>query len=267
MKTDFFIKEGLKLWYMIPTVTLAKYVNGCVPLIPYRPAAANIMATHNCNSRCLTCSMWRNKSTGELSAGEIADILGQLKEIGVRRVCFSGGEPTLRPDLPQLIRQARDTGFKKVLIVSNGLAWNIRKAREYLENGLNRVTISIDGIGDVNDRQRGIKGAYSKSRETLETLVDLRETDYPDLDIEVETTISQLNIEHYYEMIKLCKQLKVSWMVSIFEDVSFQFENVPDTELAMNDKDMITEAMGRMHRMKRGYSLSPIITNTVVSGI
>ncbi len=267
MKRDFFIKEGLKLWYMIPTVTLAKYAQSFFPLIPFRPAAANIMATHNCNSRCLTCSMWQNKSSGELTAAEIYDILGQLKEVGVRRVCFSGGEPTLRSDLPQLIRKARDIGFKKVLVASNGLSWSSRKAREFLENGVNRITISIDGVGDVNDRQRGVKGAYEKSMDTLRMLVDLREKAYPDLDVEVETTITHLNLDHFSEVIRVCKELKVSWMVSIFETVSFQFRSVDAAELMMNDKAEIEAAIARLHRMKKGYSLSPIISHVAIDRI
>ena len=267
MKRNFFIKEGLKLWYMIPAITLAKYAGSFFPLIPFRPAAANIMATHNCNSRCRTCSMWRNKSSGELTADEIGDILEQLKEAGVRRICFSGGEPTLRPDLPQLIRKARDIGFKKVLVTSNGLSWSSNKAREFLENGLNRVAISIDGVGDINDRQRGVKGGYQKSMDTIRTLVDLREKAYPDLDIEIETTITHLNMNYFSEVIRLCKELNVSWMVSIFEAVSFQFKSVDVSELVMQDKDEIEAAMAELHRMKKGYSLSPIISHVAIDRI
>lgn len=267
MKRDFFIKEGLKLWYMIPTVTLAKYAHSFVPLIPYRPAAANIMATQNCNSRCVTCSMWRSKSSGELSSDEICDIMNQLKEMGVRRVCFSGGEPTLRPDLPQLIRKAREIGFKKVLITSNGLSLSSDRARELLESGLNRIAISIDGVGDAHDRQRGVKGAFNKSLETVKTLTDLRDKAYPDLDIEVETTITQLNLASFDEVIKLCKELNVSWMVSIFESVSFQFNSIDTTGLVMKDRDGIKKAISRLHHMKRGYSLSPVISHVALDRI
>jgi len=267
MKISTFLKEGMRLWYMLPPVTLAKYARALFPLIPYRPAAGNIMATHNCNSRCLTCSMWNTKSSEELSTEEMCDVMDQLKEVGVRRIGFSGGEPTLRTDLPQLIRHAHDLRFKHILVCSNGLSWNRRKAQEYLDNGLNRVTISIDGIGEIHDKQRGIEGAYEKSIETVRMLVDLRKEKYHDLDIEVETTITQGNLTHFVEVVKLCRQLDVGWMLSMFETVSLQFNSIDSSELRISRQEDLEGAISQLHRMKKSYPLSPVISHVALERV
>lgn len=267
MKLGFFINEGLRLAYILPPVTLAKYNNNLFRFIPYHPTAANILVTHNCNSRCQTCAMWRSKSSGELTTEEIVNIMAQLKLAGTRRISFSGGESTLRSDLPDLIKEAKRLDFKHILVASNGLSWNINKAQEYLKNGCNRVTISIDGIGEVHDKQRGIKGAYDKSMQTVMMLLNLRKNEYPDLDIELETTITRNNLSSFADVIKLCKELNVGWMLSVFENDSFQFKGVDSSNLKMDQNEEIVKGINQLHHSFRHYPLSPIISHVALERV
>lgn len=262
MKRSFFFKEGLKQWYLVPTVTLAKYINRFFSLIPFHPAAGNIMVTHNCNSRCLMCSFWKNKSTGELTTAEMYDVLSQLREVGVRRIAFAGGEPLLRDDLSLLIRKARDLKFEKILIMTNGLLWNERKARGFLENGLNRVSLSIDGVGDANDMQRGIKGSYKKSMETLSLLTNLRNKEFGNLDIEVATTLTQITLDSIPELLKICKEFKVSCIIQILEMTSFWSRSLNLSNITIKNKEIIDTMIDRFHYMKKGgYPISIIFSH------
>lgn len=150
---------------------LAKHRKEILRTIPMTPKGAGINITHNCNSRCITCNMWKSKSTNELTTAELQDILTQLKDIGVVGVGFEGGEPLLRNDLPQIVERAHQLGFESINMMTNGLLLTKKKTENLIQKGLTGIGVSIDGIGETHDLARGVKGAYEKSLKALEELV------------------------------------------------------------------------------------------------
>ena len=86
-----------------------------------KPIWANVRVTENCNSRCITCYAWKNNSQNELTTEEMKDALHQLRDVGVRNLIFVGGEPLLRPDIGELIKEASLVGFENIIVVTNGL--------------------------------------------------------------------------------------------------------------------------------------------------
>jgi len=58
--------------------------------------------TYRCNARCVMCNIWQSEGTGELSIEEWDGILGDRLFAGIESVSLTGGEPTLRQDLPEL---------------------------------------------------------------------------------------------------------------------------------------------------------------------
>ncbi len=191
----------------------------------------------------------------------------QMKEIGVRRVCFSGGEPTLRSDLADLIHDAHSLQFRFILITTNGLSLTRDKARRYLENGLNRITISIDGIGESHDLQRGVKGAYEKTLSAVKMLAELRDNEFPNLDIELETTLTLHTIEKAGDVIRLCQKLNVGWMMSVFENDSFQFRDIEGSDLRVKDPAVLHQAFAEIRRLKRGSAVSPMIGHVAIDRV
>ena len=110
--------------------------------------------THRCNLRCLYCNFPFLK-TLELTTSQWTDVLDQLAGLGCRRVTFLGGEPLLRPDLPDLLSYARRRGISCV-VSTNGLLVPERiKALRPLQT----LVISLDAAGPANDEVRG-KGVY-----------------------------------------------------------------------------------------------------------
>jgi GTP 3',8-cyclase len=109
-----------------------------------------ISVTDRCNFRCLYCMpeeglAWLPKHE-ILSYEEIADVVGQLAPLGLRRLRISGGEPTIRPNLDELIRLLRAVpGIEDIALSTNG-ARLPRIAQLYREAGLDRVNISADSL-------------------------------------------------------------------------------------------------------------------------
>ncbi len=118
--------------------------------------------TKRCNLRCIHCYARAENETyrgNELSTDEGKRLIDDLAEFGVPVILFSGGEPVLRKDLPELIDYAVKKGLRAV-ISTNGTLITEEKAKQFARYALSYIGISIDGTGKVNDAFRGVDGAY-----------------------------------------------------------------------------------------------------------
>lgn len=252
MKMSYIVKHGLKEGYKLPFLELARHNKSLISRIPFRPASATILVTHNCNAKCIMCSMWKKKSTDELTTEEIYDILNQLREIGIWRVGFSGGEALLRTDLPLLIKKARELKFERVTIITNGLLLK-KRARELLESGLNEISISLDGAKDIHDMCKGIEGAYRKCIDGLETLADLRDSDYPFLDMTIAMTLMQPTVNQIPHLVSMCNKLKASFMINLFDTRQLFFEGIDPSPFVITNQTELDKAVDELHRIKRKH--------------
>ncbi|MEJ5358540.1 MAG: 12,18-didecarboxysiroheme deacetylase [Desulfobacterales bacterium] len=124
--------------------------------------------TRRCNLRCIHCyAHARDRADDdELSTDEGRALLDDLAAFGVPVVLFSGGEPLLRPDLPELAAYAVSRGMRAV-ISTNGTLIDAETARTLKAIGLSYVGISLDGMEEVNDRFRAVPGAFRAALEGI----------------------------------------------------------------------------------------------------
>ena len=117
--------------------------------------------TRRCNLKCVHCysSSQNIHYDDELTTEEARTLIDDLALFGSPVVLFSGGEPFMRKDLPELVRYAVDRGMRAV-VSTNGTLITKEQARLYGTIGLSYVGVSIDGIGAVHDRFRGVEGAF-----------------------------------------------------------------------------------------------------------
>ena len=120
--------------------------------------------TRRCNLHCIHCySDSENRDyLGELTTEEAKALIEDLAEFKSPVLLFSGGEPLLRQDLFELGRFAVERGIRAV-ISTNGTLITPEVARRIKETGFGYVGISLDGIGESNDRFRGHKGAFEEA--------------------------------------------------------------------------------------------------------
>lgn len=120
--------------------------------------------TRRCNLRCVHCySQSADRDFGnELTHDEGLALLDDLAQFGVPVVLFSGGEPLLRPDILPLAERAAALGMRAV-ISTNGTLIDAAMARRLRDVGLSYVGVSLDGLGAVNDRFRGVEGAFDRA--------------------------------------------------------------------------------------------------------
>ena len=117
--------------------------------------------TRTCNLRCVHCyaDSHAERYPGELSWEQCCAVIDDLADYKVNALLLSGGEPLLHPQLPQILQRATDKGIK-VTISTNGTRITPDMARMFKDLGVAYVGISLDGIGAVHDKFRGVQGAF-----------------------------------------------------------------------------------------------------------
>jgi radical SAM protein with 4Fe4S-binding SPASM domain len=120
--------------------------------------------TRKCNLQCVHCynDSGPDRTCNEISTAQAKAVIDDLACFGVPSILFSGGEPLMRHDLFELIEYAVGRGVRAV-ISTNGTLIDEKKAEQIKRLGVSYVGISLDGIGLVNDKFRGVPGAFERA--------------------------------------------------------------------------------------------------------
>ncbi len=142
-----------------------------IPLASDRRPIVVWSTTRTCNLECVHCytDSSSNSYTGELTTEEGLDLIDDLASFRIPSLLFSGGEPLMRKDLFTLIERASGRGIRPV-ISTNGTLIDRQSARDIKDSGVVYVGISLDGMEDINDRFRGVKGAFRRAMKGFENL-------------------------------------------------------------------------------------------------
>ncbi len=125
--------------------------------------------TRTCNLKCVHCYTDSDnvKYSNELSTEEGKKLIDSLAEFGIPSLLFSGGEPLVRKDLFELIDYAAKKNVRPV-ISTNGTLIDKETAKKIKDSGVVYVGISLDGMEDVNDKFRGVEGAFKNAMKGFE---------------------------------------------------------------------------------------------------
>jgi len=98
-----------------------------------------------CNLACGYCTEY-DKTSSPIAFEILEQRLRKLKGLGTFGISLTGGEPTMHPDLPRLVRKCRQLGFLRTGMISNGLLLRPQLIQALNEAGLQEMQISIDGV-------------------------------------------------------------------------------------------------------------------------
>lgn len=114
-----------------------------------------------CNLKCIHCYAQSKdiEYRNELTTQQGKKLIDDLAQFGAPVILFSGGEPLMRSDLPELALYARSKGIRAV-ISTNGTLIDKKMAKVLKEIGLSYVGVSLDGMRETNDKFRGVQGAF-----------------------------------------------------------------------------------------------------------
>jgi MoaA/NifB/PqqE/SkfB family radical SAM enzyme len=161
------------------------------------PRILYVEVTKRCNAFCDFCPYWQTHRRDELS--DYAPIVARMKPFCVT---FTGGEPLLRRDIVELVGRVNALAERPyTALLTNGWLLSVDKARALREAGLEQVSISIDYIGEAHDRQRGLKGLYSRIESRIP---ELRRIGFDR--IVVNTVIMESNLDHVLRIARLTEK-------------------------------------------------------------
>ncbi|MBL7196989.1 MAG: radical SAM protein [Candidatus Omnitrophica bacterium] len=189
------------------------------PLVP--PEHVYFSITNRCNLRCQMCDISKDPSSeeNELSTNRIKDIISQIRDMNVKHLIFSGGEPFLRNDLLKLVEFAVLNNIKMVDIISNGTLLKDDIIERLIKIKLNHITVSLDGLSATNDKIRG-KGTFKRSEANIDRLNYYKSkynSSFPTLGINF--TVMNENIDDMLPMVEFARSKKCN--IIVFQPVLF----------------------------------------------
>jgi len=179
------------------------------PYVPGAPFQVVWNITRACNLKCVHC--YENagvKGEDELTTEEAMRGIDILADAGVLILAFSGGEPTIRPDILQLIKRSSDRGIYTAMATNATLFSSRKKVKEFQRAGLQFAQISLDGLDpETHDHFRGVPGAFKKTVEGIKNCAA------EGLFVEIAATGTRLNYKEIPEMIDFTQKLGASWFM------------------------------------------------------
>ena len=176
-----------------------------------------IGVTSSCNSKCLTCDIWRRSKDGEpdIEREHLQGLLESKVCQSIRSIELTGGEPFLRKDIYGVIELLARFPRSKISIATNGLLTDrivaVAKASRSVAAKIEKFSLSINGPPSIHDQTRGIKGGFDR---VVDTAKSLRKLGY---DTVINFTITKTNVSYINWTYKFAKQINAQ--ISFFPEI------------------------------------------------
>lgn len=189
--------------------------------------------TCECSQECPYC--WGPQDIeNPVQTSTSKKIIKKIRDIGARRIVFTGGDPLTRKDIDSLIRYAREIGLEVALSTTGDkitpmfLRWNA----SYID----LISLPIDGSTESINSQTKEKGHLASILNVLETLKK-----YPNIDVKVCSPVTKYNIKDIPNILSLAEDYKKGTKARVFYNIFQTFPRslgkVDWEELIVSDKD------------------------------
>jgi MoaA/NifB/PqqE/SkfB family radical SAM enzyme len=177
-----------------------------------RPVLVHFEVTLRCNARCGFCDYWRTEANARSS--ELKSYADAARYFSPMLVTFTGGEPTLRQDLEDLVSAVdRAVSLKYITLITHGAMLSPERARSLWNAGINQFNISLDYLDERHDRARGIPGL---ARKILTTIPRIRAQGIDN--IRFNTVIKNDNLDQIMAIVRRAEALGVGVNLSLYTD-------------------------------------------------
>jgi MoaA/NifB/PqqE/SkfB family radical SAM enzyme len=166
------------------------------------------------------CDIWKIRQVREITAVDLEPHIASLRELKVRWVVFSGGEPLMHSDLSALARMLRREGIRTTLLTA-GLILERHAVR--VAEDMDDVIVSIDGPREIHDRVRGVPDAYQRLERGIHALREHRAS----MPIHGRCTIQNHNFRHLRATVRAAQELKLNSLSFLAADMASEAFNHP----------------------------------------
>ncbi len=249
----------------VPRDLVNTFVNA--KLHPIRPTVLIYNCTWVCDAKCTMCSNWKwgDRKT-DMTLEQLEPVLANPFWSAVENLNISGGEPTTRLDLPEMVEMFHRhmPRLRKVGINTTGLTPKraipmLTRIVEYCakNNILISIRVSLDGIGDVHNQVRAVKNGFDKASQTIESMHALAKT-HNNFSFGIASTIFATNLNDAENIL--------AWARTKGLDVVFNMLRFTDAMLHNKELEDSIGFKAREEEFMRKFFLDRVQEESLLSG-
>ncbi len=249
----------------VPRDLVNTFVNA--KLHPIRPTVLIYNCTWVCDAKCTMCSNWKwgDRKT-DMTLEQLEPVLANPFWSAVENLNISGGEPTTRLDLPEMVEMFHRhmPRLRKVGINTTGLTPKraipmLTRIVEYCakNNILISIRVSLDGIGDVHNQVRAVKNGFDKASQTIEAMHALAKT-HNNFSFGIASTIFATNLNDAENIL--------AWARTKGLDVVFNMLRFTDAMLHNKELEDSIGFKAREEEFMRKFFLDRVQEESLLSG-
>ena len=236
-------------------------------LKPIRPTVLIYHCTWVCDARCEMCNNWKHGDRkSDMTLAQLEPAMAHPFWGAVENLNISGGEPTTRNDLPEMVElfhrylpRMRKIGINTTGLTPHRAIPMLTRIVEFTAKHdlLLSVRVSLDGIGDIHDQVRQVKRGFDKACETIEAMQALSQK-HSNFQFGIAATIFGQNLEDARNILSWARTRKLD---IVFNMLRF-------TDAMLNNKDL-EEKIGfhqREEDFMRHFFLDRVQEESVLSG-
>jgi len=185
---------------------------GGLAVSPTKPPG-KLTATNRCTQTCPMCNSYvlAQERPAMLTAEDFAFYLERLAPYRIAACTICGGEPTIAPDMPEILTLAQKHFPFGVMIISNFYG-NTKRIMRVMETALRlniKINCSFDGFGEAADKQRGARNVAEHVLRHLKMVIQRKKELGSQSSITLHTVLSDLNVQQYPQILELVEELGV----------------------------------------------------------
>lgn len=216
-----------------------------------RPVLVHFEVTERCNARCGFCDYWKTPASAK--ENELSGFADAARFFNPMVITFTGGEPTLRRDLEEIISGVnKAVKVKYITLLTHGGMLTPERAKRLHEAGVNQFNFSLDYLDDRHDSARGIPGLVARIMRIIPEMQRLGISG-----IRFNTVVKRDNLHELMPIVKRAESLGCGVNFSCYTDSKNGNESglLDDSQLG-DVQDVVTQLLA-FKRAKRG-----VITNS-----
>lgn len=195
----------------------------------------NLDVIDSCTSKCKTCHIWKHDNPVAVTFEEYKKLLAELGEFKTQIISIGGGEPLLRNDICNIIKESKRNGFS---VHMNSSLVGISKSQidQLIDAGLDFIHVSIDHF--EKDKYHEIRGINALDH----VLGNLNYLVSKNIEVGINVVISKLNILDIDRILEWCLKQKVQKVQFILAKNTLQQNDMSDSEFqeyALADNEIL----------------------------
>jgi MoaA/NifB/PqqE/SkfB family radical SAM enzyme len=216
-----------------------------------RPVLVHFEVTLRCNARCGFCDYWKTDPSAKSS--ELQSFADAARFFNPMLVTFTGGEPTLRKDLEDLVRSVDSAiRLKYITLITHGATLSVERGLSLWRAGVNQFNISLDYLDERHDLARGIPGLATR---ILRTVPSLRTAGIDN--IRFNTVVKDDNFDQILPIVRAAHEMGCGVNLSVYTDAKNgnRMHLIPRENI-----DALTDLTAQLLEFKRRHR--GVITNS-----